>query len=378
MTRVTLEQAIQVQIWRKFLDLNQVEFNMPSCSMKSLFQAGAMVSAGFYLALLWASKKMQNKYAVNLLMYIHLATHGFTHMALSSESSYKSPPDPDIICGKEENPQGKTVVFIRHGESVWNEVFNRGFNIGFIFRFWRALFREALLACNYDSVFFDTPLSHFGCSQAEELNRFIHDQEVAGLTNPTAQNVVNILKGKSDGTSAIFVVSNLRRAIQTAIAVMWQQVKDSKRKLFILSSLQESSRNIDTQSILHKHEFPKYSFADEEKLVHASIRPHDVFDVTYSFGNKSIGSKLIDRQLEFSRWVFEQKSDVIVVAGGHSLWFKQFFKNMLPRSVDHISKKKKLSNCGVVAFQLTRGTVDGKTIYRIPPESMVNVYGGFK
>jgi hypothetical protein len=51
----------------------------------------------------------------------------------------------------------------------------------------------------------------------------------------------------------------------------------------------------------------------------------------------------------------------------------------LPYSSDHPSKSKKIVNTGVVAFQLQRYTDETGAVlgYRIEPNSIKTVYGGF-
>ena len=73
-------------------------------------------------------------------------------------------PDEVLQCKTVEK---KTLVFIRHGESVWNEMFNKGFiPHSFLFRLFRGILREFFLLTTRDSVFYDSPLSAEGESQA--------------------------------------------------------------------------------------------------------------------------------------------------------------------------------------------------------------------
>ena len=84
------------------------------------------------------------------------------------------------------------------------------------------------------------------------------------------------------------------------------------------------------------------------------------------------------RLMHFAQWALERPEQTIVV-GGHSLWFKNFFQLYLPKDVDHPAKKRKIVNCGAVAFdlQLRRGA-GGAPAYRIDPDSIRVVYGGFQ
>ncbi|CAN0440510.1 unnamed protein product, partial [Laminaria digitata] len=59
----------------------------------------------------------------------------------------------------------KRVIFLRHGESEWNEVFNRGFGPMFLVRLVKAFVREVMMLSTRDSVFFDSPLSNTGIQQ---------------------------------------------------------------------------------------------------------------------------------------------------------------------------------------------------------------------
>ena len=81
----------------------------------------------------------------------------------------------------------------------------------------------------------------------------------------------------------------------------------------------------------------------------------------------------------FNAWVFSRPEDTIIV-GGHSLWFKSFFQTYVPHTADLESKKKKIVNSGAVSFSLHKSehnNKDGMPMYRIDPESVSTVYGGF-
>eukprot|EP00920_Eleutheroschizon_duboscqi_P004252 GHVT01009756.1.p1 GENE.GHVT01009756.1~~GHVT01009756.1.p1 ORF type:complete len:762 (-),score=210.01 GHVT01009756.1:713-2974(-) len=70
----------------------------------------------------------------------------------------------------------KNLIFIRHGESVWNFACNRGLNVGLFFRLFFFGCYETVLACERDSVLLDSPLSTLGISQACELRRWLAHQ----------------------------------------------------------------------------------------------------------------------------------------------------------------------------------------------------------
>ncbi|CBZ55449.1 conserved hypothetical protein [Neospora caninum Liverpool] len=69
-----------------------------------------------------------------------------------------------------DSVERRTVIFIRHGESVWNTTFNRPMlSLSFPLRFCLFWLWELFLAPEKDSVLFDSPLSTAGISQAAEL-----------------------------------------------------------------------------------------------------------------------------------------------------------------------------------------------------------------
>jgi hypothetical protein len=66
-----------------------------------------------------------------------------------------------------------------------------------------------------------------------------------------------------------------------------------------------------------------------------------------------------------------------VIVGGHSIWFRSFFRTYLPYTVDHVSKKRKVVNAGCVAFTLLKATTGQGDKYMIDPKSIKVIYGGF-
>ena len=60
------------------------------------------------------------------------------------------------------------------------------------------------------------------------------------------------------------------------------------------------------------------------------------------------------------------------------LWFKNFFQLYLPKDVDHPAKKRKIVNCGAVAFDLKCGKdASGNDGFSIDSSTVRVVYGGF-
>jgi hypothetical protein len=102
-------------------------------------------------------------------------------------------------------------------------------------------------------------------------------------------------------------------------------------------------------------------------------------DTKLHTGNKSLKSNGILRLNQFCADIFDQSKlpKSTVIAAGHSLFFRSMFQVFLPRGVEHIGKKKKIVNGGVVMFTLREATVDKRKEYMIDPSSVVVVYGGF-
>jgi hypothetical protein len=147
-------------------------------------------------------------------------------------------------------------------------------------------------------------------------------------------------------------------------------VSHSQEHFFVLSCLQEVTFNVDGISLLEKGEAPDSSIS-------RALGEEITFDAEYNAGTKGLSSNGYLRMQEFCRWAHARSEDTVVCAG-HSLYFRDFFKNFLPFSAKHVAKQKKLVNCGVVSFMLVQGTLNGKVAHRVDPDSIVVVFGGFK
>ena len=135
--------------------------------------------------------------------------------------------------------------------------------------------------------------------------------------------------------------------------------------MHILSSLQEISPNVDTLSITPAYTSPV--------LPGLGLR----YENSGNRGNKAVRGNGGPRMAAFAAWAFERPGREAVVATGHSLWLRSFMDMYLPRGAAHDARRKKVANCAVVAFTLQRGRVGDATVYRIPPESIAMLYGGY-
>eukprot|EP00943_MAST-04B_sp_MAST-4B-sp1_P009346 g9346.t1 len=298
-------------------------------------------------------------------------TRGILFMMFSMEKRgmSKAPDTDKLVMGNSQTRKVKTIVFIRHGESDWNEIFNKS-KVLLLPRLIRGLFREAMLFMSDHSVFIDSPLSKEGVQQAEALQKFITGYKKQGNA---LDSIVAELKERKD---SVLVSSNLRRAINTGCIAMWPRMKGTYEKIILLSSLQEMSRNVDTNALAGPNSFPEMSLI--ENLLGKKFRPGMFLETSSSYGNKGLCSTAYPRMMQFCEWCMTRDESTIIVSAGHSLWFKNFFKVFLPKKSEHHAKTKKIHNCGAVSFKLVEGRINGKTHFKIDEESILEIWRGFK
>ena len=301
-------------------------------------------------------------------------------MIYSSDSKGVGPkknPDPDLLLKKETTT--KTIVFIRHGESDWNNIFNKGINFKFIINLIKAFIDETMMFPTVNSTFIDSPLNFEGIEQALELSRFIESESEKVSKADPSYRIILALAGKLTDATSVIVSSSLRRAIATTTLGLWPRVSRTSEKIHILSSLQEVSRNIDTYALAGPNEIADLPF--KRIIPHCGgegkFSPANVYETSQNFGNKRRDFYGIKRLRAFGEWASTQPEDIIIV-GGHSLWFKYFFQTFMPHNSEHDAKTKKITNSGVVSFTLhTAKGDDGVSYFRIEPSSVQTIYGGF-
>jgi broad specificity phosphatase PhoE len=350
--------------------------------------ATAFVIMGIYLVLVVAAGTSLTARAI--LFKTSLFTRSVSHLLLSREKAGwpKNRADPDVAKGMTFTSV-KRVIFVRHGESTWNEVFNRGFGPMFPVRLLAGLAREAAMLVSRSSFFVDSPLSALGYRQAKDLRAFLASDAVqagmgaAGAAGAPARAAdAAALLGVS-GTS-IVVASNLRRAVATTAIAFWDRLARTGEKVYVLSSLQEMARNVDAYALAGTREaVPLHGIeAHLAGYQAAGFRKGESGSVVglnchFNAGNKPIARNGMNSMTEFAAWAAAQDAHTII-AGGHSLWFKEFFKAFLPKASTHKSKKKKIVNCGVVAFTIQHAKhAKHGDLYRIDPDSIDVIYGGF-
>lgn len=302
----------------------------------------------------------------------------FIHLFFARDGSWKKLSDPQetlmLALKSGASAKRKRIYFIRHGESMWNQVFNRGLDLGIVWRFVSCVIQELQLLPFPDSVFWDSPLSPLGIRQAVQLSAWL---EHADKANQHAA----VLRGDAASQSLI-CTSNLRRSVSTILtSLSGRLLRSAKDQVFVLSSAQEVTRNIDGFSLSAMRGSPSPSWIELEQpeldKVVTALYSVDRLDGTYNKGNKSLTSNGLKRMSEFANWLFTSEAAIdfnTVILGGHSLWFKEFFKAFLHYGCKHEAKSKKIVNCGVIAFDLI--ALHGRFV--IDPESLQVVYGGFE
>mmetsp|Transcript_7258 Transcript_7258/g.30880 ORF Transcript_7258/g.30880 Transcript_7258/m.30880 type:complete len:354 (+) Transcript_7258:60-1121(+) len=325
---------------------------------------------------------------VVVLYKIKIYTQSFSYLFFSKDMKWPTEPcagaafDKALAAatGKVER---KTFILLRHGESTWNETFNRGFApASFIPRALHAILTETylFLAGVKDSWFYDSPLTNEGIEQAEEFRTFLKASK--GAASQEGEKLVPVMRG-DDPSKCLLVSSNLRRALSTAAVALYDRLEANEEKLRVTSLLQEISRNPDTLCITPPKEEPVPSWIER------AYKPLDIkkiyskhTDMRDNAGNKPVSSRGITRIKEFVAWAFKEAGSAEhVVVSGHSLYFRHMFRTFLPSSSTSKGKTNKIHNGGAVAFTLERvpckeGGINGFA-YRMDPDSIVEVYRGF-
>lgn len=323
---------------------------------------------------------------------VQLFVNTAKHLALSKDKKWKKhEADPASFFSDDDNDDSvdtKTVIFLRHGESTWNDTFNQGdrstgkFLMGFLPNLLKAACTEwyfFVTGKSQESWFYDSPLSEKGMSQAEGLRKYLEETDPQ-FSTPKEARLIRILRGESEEACRM-TSSNLRRAISTICIGLRRRLDLKKKddKIVILQELQEVSFNPDALSI-HPAKGPlvdSWIDSDRTKQIY-----QEQCDTSRNKGNKDLSSNGMQRLEGFCQLAFDDElmKDVpCMVATGHSYWFRAFFQTYLPRDFEHVCKKKKLINGGVAGFTLKRRKVghDGEYKYLVDPSSIVVLYGGF-
>lgn len=327
---------------------------------------------------------------------LKLTIQGIAYLIFCKDKSWPKQPDPklffqnDKVKTSSSSVVKKTIVFVRHGESTWNDTFNKGhrslgsFVIGFLPGLVKACIYEfyLVLAGKIDSWFYDSPLNSLGLEQVQSLASFLKQDPSKVTKDPDEKLILDILRKDPSAPDSILVSSSLRRAISTMAASFQDRLlKNPNESIMVLPCLQEISRNPDTLSITppKTNVTPSWIDAAYPQVDFKTIFATQV-DMNLHLGNKPIDTNGYKRMREFCTFAFNSIDEEYIIVGGHSIWFRSFFREFLPRDSDHLGKKKKIVNCGAVSFSLWKiyNDNDGAEKFMIDEDSIRVVYGGFQ
>ena len=220
--------------------------------------------------------------------------------------------------------------------------------------------------------------SNLGLNQVKDLAIFL---KTSNSSDDAIAQHMAVLRASPDAPPSKILCSSLRRAVSTMSGGFKDRLsRRPQEKILIVPSLQEVSRNPDTLSITPAHTPIQASWIDKtSKLCDFQSTYINQVDMSLHAGNKPLKTNGLKRMREFCNFVFSPsvKEDYVII-GGHSIWFRYFFKTFLPYQSDHVGKKKKLVNCGVVAMTLIKVIrPSGQPTYMIDPNTVDVVYGGF-
>lgn len=332
---------------------------------------------------------------VNVQRKCAVIRRGYQHFFFSNIKSWKpekaaNPPEkctswPDD--DKRTPAETRRVIFIRHGESEWNKVFNRGIDKGMtLIRIFLYPVLEILKFAFNDSYFYDSPLSDMGIDQCQELAQFLENPPMDPDESLAKKRDAADLRGDKN-TRSIIVSSQLRRAAATAAIGLAPRLKrrENNEQVMLLSSLMEQSSNFDCVPLSGQEEVPPLDAAYD--VLQNQRWTKDLFNPCGNMGDKPVrskGKKGYDRFEDFLNFCFQpelQKTTVIAV--GHSMYFRKFFECFLEHNLDKShyasqAKKYKLKNAAAVGLTIQRTVQDGTTYYRIHKDEINTIHGGFK
>lgn len=322
----------------------------------------------------------------NFMRKISCVKRGWQHLIFSNISAWKPQKvatDPGTLPWPEQADNAnlftnqRRIIFIRHGESDWNKVFNRGIDKG------RTIFRmifypifELLKFPMAHSHFYDSPLSDLGRDQCEALAKFVgtsvfpDDGQLPAWKRDAAD-----LRG-DPGTRSVIVSSQLRRAVSTTTIGLWPRLKRTGERVLLLSSLMEQSRNFDCVPLSAPHEVPP--LPDLEDRIDEHPLGWGMFDPSGNTGDKPIRSKAkgFKRMENFVEFCFQPELErTTIIAVGHSLYYKRFFNCFLPHNQKSDAKEYKMKNACAVGLTLQRARDNNsKWVYRIHPKQVCELY----
>lgn len=300
-----------------------------------------LITAGF-LSLLGVTP------AQNFLKKLYVNIFGVVNFVTANARGAKKKHVKKFLATyKNPIPEGasKKIYFVRHGQSEWNYMANRGIKgFGWVPIY---LIKEIFSYFSADSYFYDSPLSERGRIQGQTIYE--------KLENPQTDELMT-LKDISTKNTTLICSSNLRRAISTTL----YGFKDifTTKGLVINGLMQEMTRNVDGISLAPGRQSIPPCPSIEEKSLGALYQTLDVKNYEGRPGLVQFKSDGVKRIYDFAQWLFTQNESHII-CGGHSIYFRTFFQFFVDDE-HHEACNSKISNGGVVSFDFT--VEDGKFV----------------
>ena len=148
-----------------------------------------------------------------VLQKIRLYVYGALLMVFGRDKRWKRRPLDCATLAAMKPVASKRIIFIRHGESEWNLIFNKGPKPLLPFKAILGLVREIKMffALDMGSVLYDSPLNQEGLEQAQELASLLRGD----VPDPAQRDAdAATLRGGADAPlSSVVASSNLRRAL---------------------------------------------------------------------------------------------------------------------------------------------------------------------
>lgn len=300
-----------------------------------LIGAGVLSAAGFDWATFFLAKVYLFIYGV-----INFITENARGPSTSTIAKYKEGYTHNVPDGTK-----KTIYFVRHGQSEWNYMANRGIK-GFLY-FPVYAVKELFALFSVDSYFYDSPLSELGRIQGEKIAKCLKDADSDELKE---------LKAFCEDESTLLISSNLRRAISTMLYGFLPVFQ--RKPLRLYGKLQEMTRNVDGIALAANAKTRPPCPHSEVKDLEALYRTLDVSQYEGAKPLVQFKKDGLRRIFGFANFLLSDKSPTII-CGGHSIYFRTFFRIFYPDNT-HECHKQKVANGGVVKF--TFEVRDGKFV----------------
>jgi hypothetical protein len=226
------------------------------------------------------------------------------------------------------------------------------------------------------SWFYDAPVSNLGLTQVDALASFLKKKPLAG----PEEDHIKILRADPGSSNSKIVCSSLRRAVSTLAGSFADRLsRRPDEKILVVGSLQEICRTPDTLCITPPHTPIQASVIEKASTICDFQEIFDCqVDMSLHAGDNPLNSNGLKRMMEFCDFTFSPSvKEEYVIVGGHSIWFRSFFRTFLPYSIHHASKNKTIVFGGIVAFDLLKAETRRGSKYMIDPKTIKVVYGGF-